>query len=700
MFLFLAAVAAGACSTSSNHAVLRQARDQNVLLVTIDTLRADALGCDGGPAHTPNIDRLAGTGARFTFAHAHTVVTLPSHASILTGEYPFQHRVRDNSGYRLPAGTETIATRLHNAGFATGAFVAAAPLDARYGLTPGFDLYDGRFDDGNGGASFTLAERPAPIVVARAMTWIQTQTRPWFAWVHVYEPHAPYRPPPPFDTQYAAQPYYGEVAAVDRALGPLFEIAARSPRSTVIVLTGDHGEALGDHGETTHGLFAYESTLHVPLIVAQTIGSAPAANGQSAGARGFVSDAPVRHVDILPTILDMLGMQAAADLPGHSLRTDADLTGAADRPSYFEAMSAMLDYGGAPLTGVLVGREKYLNLPIPELYDLASDPGEHRNLIDRPDAAARRRVFEARLSAFAAGVPGAPRAEDADAAARLRSLGYLSPGAAPKASYTEADDPKRLANIDRQLHEAVALGENGQLPDAIAGYKRALAERPGLTAAARHLAFAYWRVGDAPNAIGALQAARGSAPEDAGLSVQLATYLGAVGRRNEAIALLETAARGGTDMDALNALGLAYASVGRTADALGAFNASLRLDPDNAATHENIGAIQLDAGRPDNARTEFARAIELNPRSAQAHGGLALALMKQNDRVGAVGEWKKAVAIDPADFDALYNVGVQLARDGQTAEARRYLEQFARTAPPATYGRELRNVAALLHQQQ
>ncbi len=153
------------------------------------------------------------------------------------------------------------------------------------------------------------------------MTWIQTQTRPWFAWVHVYEPHAPYRPPPPFDTEYAARPYYGEVAAVDRALGPLFEIARRSPRSTVVVLTGDHGEALGDHDETTHGLFAYESTLHVPLIVAQT------GAGGSGGARGFVSDVPVRHVDILPTILDLLGMPAAADLPGHSLRTDADRQG-------------------------------------------------------------------------------------------------------------------------------------------------------------------------------------------------------------------------------------------------------------------------------------------------------------------------------------------------------------------------------------
>lgn len=206
IFLLTAVLAAGACSSPQNHASFGQARDQNVLLVTIDTLRGDALAIDGGPARTPNIDALAGSGVRFTFAHAHSVVTLPSHASILTGQYPFQHGVRDNSGYRLGADIETMATRLRKAGLATAAFVAAAPLDARYGLASGFDVYDGRFDDRGGGASFTLAERPATIVVARAMTWIQTQNRPWFAWVHIYEPHAPYRPPPPFDAEYRERP--------------------------------------------------------------------------------------------------------------------------------------------------------------------------------------------------------------------------------------------------------------------------------------------------------------------------------------------------------------------------------------------------------------------------------------------------------------------------------------------------------------
>ncbi|HMB80326.1 MAG TPA: sulfatase, partial [Vicinamibacterales bacterium] len=337
-----------------------QVQSRNVLLITVDTLRADALGCDGGPARTPNIDALAASGVRFTFAHAQAVVTLPSHASILTGLYPFQHGYRQNSGYRLTPGVQTLAARLKEAGLRTGAFVAAFPLDARFGLTPGFDIYDGRFDNVGSGAEFLLPERPATTVVARATEWIRASPEPWFAWVHVYEPHAPYRPPPPFDREYAANPYYGEVAEVDRALAPLLDLVrsgSSSARPTLVVLTGDHGEALGDHGETTHGLFAYESTLRVPLIITE-LGGAGGSDGAGraggSGRPGEVSDQPARHVDIMPTILDALALPVPAGLPGHSLRTRADRDGGAGRASYFEAMESMIDFGFAPLDGVLV----------------------------------------------------------------------------------------------------------------------------------------------------------------------------------------------------------------------------------------------------------------------------------------------------------------------------------------------------------
>ncbi len=670
---------------------LSQGADRNVLLITIDTLRGDALGCDGGPARTPNIDALAAGGLRFSFAHAQAVVTLPSHASILTGLYPFQHGYRENSGYRLTPGVQTLASRLKATGFSTGAFVAAFPLDARFGLTPGFDTYDGRFDDVGSGAEFLLPERPAPVVVDRAVRWIQQRDGRWFAWVHLYDPHAPYRPPPPFDREYAAQPYYGEVAAADQALGPLLGAARASPRSTLVVLTGDHGESLGEHGELTHGLFAYESTLRVPLIIAAVGGS-----DGSGGSRGSseLSDQPARHVDIVPTILDVLGIAVPAGLPGHTLRTRADRDGGAVRASYFEAMESTLDFGFAPLDGVLVGRDKFIRLPLPELYDLRADRTETINLFDR--AADRARVLTARLSDFHATAPGAPQPESPEVTARLRSLGYVSGSGAPKAQYGEADDPKRLVEIDRLMHEAVALDDEGKLGDGIARYRRILVARPAMMAASRHLAFDLWRAGDLPGAIAALRDALAVSPATPGAQIQLGTYLSEAGQTDAAIELLKLAVVAEPNLDALNALGIAYARKGRGAEALTTFARSLEIDPGNAMTFENIGAVHLDAGRLPDAKRAFEQAIASNAESSQAHAGLAMVAIRQGDRKTAISRWERAVTLQPSNFDALYDLSIQLAQDGQIAAATRYMEQFVRTAPRGQYGKDIDKLAAFL----
>ncbi|HJZ75862.1 MAG TPA: sulfatase-like hydrolase/transferase [Vicinamibacterales bacterium] len=671
---------------SERTADLAQSADRNVLLITIDTLRSDALSCDGGPARTPTIDAIADAGIRFTFAHAQAVVTLPSHASILTGLYPHQHGYRENAGYRLTPGTQTLATRLKANGFETGAFVAAFPLDARFGLTPGFDIYDGRFDDIGSGAEFLLPERPAPVVVQRAVDWIRARRGRWFAWVHLYEPHAPYRPAPPFDLEYAAQPYYGEVAAADRALVPLVDAVRASSRATLVVVTGDHGEGLGDHGEMTHGLFAYESTLHVPLIVADVSGTHRP--------RAEVSDAPARHVDIAPTVLDMLGLPVPQDLPGHSLRTRADREGGSTRASYFEAMESLLDFGFAPLDGVLVGREKYIRLPMPELYDLAADRGETVNLIDR--AAERVRALSARLEEFHATRPGAQQPESPDVTARLRALGYVSGSAPPKVYYTERDDPKRLVDIDRLMHEAVALDDERRLEDGIEKYRQILARRPDMIAAARHLAFDYWRTGNVAAAIDTLRVAFRATPPTAGAQIQLGTYLSEVGRFPEAIALLQQAVAAEPTLDALNALGIAFARSGRLRDALATFTRSLAIDPANAMTFENIGAVHLDAGQLGEARRSFEQAVASNPESSQGHAGLAMVAIRQGDRKTAIEEWERAVALQPENFDALYDLGIQLAQDGQLEAARRYLTQFVQTAPRGQYGKDIDKVAALL----
>ena len=682
---------------------LPQTSDQNVLLITVDTLRADALGCDGGPARTPNIDALAASGVRFSFAHSQAVVTLPSHASILTGLYPFQHGYRQNSGYRLTPGVQTLAARLKATGFQTGAFVGAFPLDARFGLTPGFDVYDGRFDNVGTGAEFLLPERSATVVVSRATQWIRGTHAKWFAWVHVYEPHAPYRPPPPFDREYASQPYYGEVAEVDRALAPLLDLVrngSSNGRPTLVILTGDHGEALGEHGETTHGLFAYEATLRIPLIMANAGGTGgsgeSAGSGGSGGSRrsGEVSDQPARHVDIVPTILDALALPVPAELPGHSLRTRADRDGGAARASYFEAMESMIDFGFAPLDGVLVGRDKYIHLPLPELYNLAADRAEATNLVDR--SAERARVLSARLTDFHAAIPGAPQAEAPEVTARLQSLGYVSGSAAPKTHYTERDDPKQLVAIDRRMKDAVTLDEEGSLAGAIRLYGEILKDRPDMMAASRHLAFDHWRVGALPAAIDTLRAALRAGPPTPGAQIQLGTYLMESGRAAEAIDLLRVAAAAEPSLDAWNALGIAYARAGRATDALATFARSLAIDPGNAMTYENIGTVHLEAGRLADAQRAFERATASNPDSSQAHAGLAVVALKSGDRKTAIAQWTRSVELQPSNFDAVYTLGMQLAQDGQVDAARRYLTQFVQHAPRGQYGSDIDNVSALL----
>ena len=669
--------------------------DQNVLLVTIDTLRADALGSYGGPAATPNLDRLAAGGARFEFAHAHAVVTLPSHASILTGLYPFEHGIHDNAGYRLPDDTVTLAAMLRAEGFATGAFVAAFPLDSQFGLDAGFDVYDDRFGHAEGPSDFTIAERPAEAVVAAARAWIEMQGGPWFAWVHLFDPHAVYRPPPPFDARYAASPYHGEVAYTDHALGPLLAAAAAAEggRRTFVVVTADHGESLGEHGERTHGLFAYEATLRVPLILAQLGGGDASA---VASDRGVVSDAPARHVDIVPSVLDALSLPAPPALPGRSLLDPAPAGAESEPLSYFEALSASLNRGWAPLRGVLAGRDKYIDLPLAELYDLRADPAESDNLV--AGRAGRARALAALLADVPASDPLDRRiAETAEVAERLQSLGYFRGSAPAKESYSADDDPKRLAHLDDAIHRGVDLFQRGRTREAIDAYRGVIAERPDLELAHRHLAFLHWSLGDAGEAIATLTRARDAGVASPAAAGQLGIYLAESGRADEAVPLLETLAAGERPaLDPLNALGIAYARRGDADRALRTFERVLALDPDSAMALENIGAVHVQRGDRAAAGEAFARAVELAPRSSRAHAGLGVVQLQDGDRPAALASWTRAVELDPANFDALFNLATELLNAGDLDAARPHLERFVRTAPPAFYADDIRRLAGVL----
>ncbi len=676
--------------SSSTPAILRTI-DQNILLVSIDTLRADALGSYGGRAATPNLDRLAREGLRFDFAHAHAVVTLPSHASILTGLLPFQHGVRDNAGYRLAAEVPTMATRLGAAGHEAGAFVGAFPLDSRFGLDAGFIVYDDRVGGSGQSSDFLIAERPAEAVVHAALQWLGDRTDPWFAWVHLFDPHAAYVPPAPFDRQYADAPYLGEVAYTDRTLGPLFDAVRRAPRPTLVIVTADHGEGLGDHGELTHGVLAYEPTLRVPLIVAQ-LGPGTQAMGRPGGLR-----LPARHIDLLPTVLDALALAPDPALPGLSLLPDADAVRAGmPRPSYFEAMSASLNRGWAPLSGVIADGQKYIQLPLPELYDLADDPDETAN---RADDAARVQAMARRLDALRASAPAPPDPVSPDVADRLRSLGYVVGRAAARPGYTADDDPKRLIGLDRAIHQGIDLYQRGRPEEAIDLYRTVIETRPSMLIAHRHLAFLHWMLGQVDAAIATLEHALTAGRPTLELQTQLGVYLAETGRAGDAVRQLEplAAARGSqAPIHLLNALGIAYARAGNPERALATFQALVGQDPDNAMGFENIGAAHLERGDLDDARIAFQRAVTITPTSSRAHAGLGVVWLRQGNRDPAIASWTRAVELDPQNYDALYNLGAELINAGRPAAARPYLERFVRSAPPAFYADDIHRLSQWL----
>jgi arylsulfatase A-like enzyme/Tfp pilus assembly protein PilF len=668
---------------------VRREAGLDVLLITIDTLRADALGAYGNAtAQTPWMDRLAAGGVRFARAHAHNVVTLPSHANILSGQYPLGHGVRDNNGFRFPAGTPTLAALLKARGYRTAAFVSAFPLDSRFGLDQGFDVYDDRLGGAETTTAFVMPERSGTDTVALARRWLdQPHEGPAFAFVHLYEPHFPYVPPEPLAARFGPNPYLGEVAAADAALEPLLRplLEGATPR-TLVVLTSDHGEGLGEHDELTHGVFAYESTLHVPLLLFAPRILKP----------GVVAE-PVRHVDVMPTILDALGLEPPAGLPGRSLLPLANGGAASPGNTYFEALSSSLNQGWAPLRGVVASDLKYVDLPLPELYDLAADPRESRNLAaSRPQDLDRMRSLLARARDGERGIERV--AEDAATLERLRALGYAAGGGdAAKERYTEADDPKRLIEVDRRAREVVRLYMAGDVEGALVQVKENIRQRPQMPQAWLHLAYLERKRGDLTAAVAAARKAFELRPMDAENVSLYAVYLTESGRAREAVAVLEPyMSRVEPDLDLLTAYGMGLTAVGRGQDALAAFERARRLDPSNPMVLVNIGTVFLMAGDRGRARQAFEGALDIDTRVARAQNSLGVIAAQEGRLDEAIERWKRAVALDPRDYQTLFNLGSVLRNQGREAEARPYLESYLASAPRALEARDIARVRAWL----
>lgn len=630
----------------------------SVLLVTIDTLRADRVGAYGHTqAMTPALDALAARGVRFADATAHAPLTHPSHAAIMTGRYPGAFGIRLNGMTPLPAEATTLAERFRAAGYATGAVVASVILDEAYGMGQGFESYDDRIAAPAGGdVALSSLQRRAGEVTDRALAWLASRSAPggrslgeggkregWFLWVHYYDPHLPYDAPKlGTGRNFQNRPYDAEVAYVDQQLARL--LRGVDTARTVVAVTSDHGEALGDHGEGDHGYFLYDATLHVPLIIA----------GPGIGPR--VVTEQVRLIDVAPTVLDLAGIGDRSAYDGESLR--GLMHGAARReipPSYAESWYPKLHFGWSELRSLRVGEWKHIAAPKPELYDLRTDPGELKNVIAARGSVAARMAADMQkiTSGFDARAAEAPAAApDADAVARLRALGYVG-SMAPTASAAGGDDPKdRLGDYlayRMQFNRALGLlSRSAGLPTEAARVRMAAeagALLQGLVKRNVRAYEAHLYLGQAYAAQKKFDAALGEFDASSLLNPQNAQ----------------------PHFEAAKA----FAAKGDTAGAVTRAGRGLALDPQSFYGHYTLGTIRLRANQPTEAAPALARAVALNPDDPRARANLAEAAMRTRALALARDQYEKLVELKYRLPETHFNLGV-------IAEARRDIDAARR----------------------
>jgi arylsulfatase A-like enzyme/tetratricopeptide (TPR) repeat protein len=667
----------------------------NLLVVTVDTLRADrvgAFGYEGG--RTPVMDGLAARGILCSRAFSHVPLTLPSHSTIFTGLLPLSHGVRDN-GERLGPEPATLAEIARSRGYATAAVVGAFPLDSRFGLNRGFETYDDLYGSRNRVRDMAFVERRAEEVNRKAEEWVAAHgDRPFFLWVHYFDPHAPYTPPPPFDREFAGREYDGEIAYADACLGRLFAALEGHGHAddTLIVVTSDHGEGLGAHEEKTHGIFIYDATLHVPLIIA----------GPGVRARGRNVAEEVGLVDILPTICDLMGWPVPQGLPGRSLAPAA--SGARPEQAleaktvYIESMAPLLSRNWAPLRGVRTTRWKYIDAPTPELYDLSADPGETVNVHgDRPETASRlRHEMEALVEGQPppAGDAGLP-ALDRESRQKLRSLGYIGSGAAPASA--PRPDPKTMILYDNLLSDAINASETGRLEQADVIYKDILRDQPDYTIAYDYAAYNLTKMGRGNEAIRLLEEAdkRGLGTDQ--ILAHLGLYYQEAGRLEDSIRALERSLALNPDVsESHNDLGVTLFKSGRIEEAVAAFEKALTLDPHDALAMNNLGNCHLAGKNYEQAEKLYAAAIAVDERLASARNGLAAVLYRRGRIEEAVKAWESSLAIDPTQAEALYNLGRVCLRLGRKEEALRLFELFVRHASPLRDAADIEEVKGVV----
>jgi arylsulfatase A-like enzyme/Tfp pilus assembly protein PilF len=624
---------------------------RHVVLVTVDTLRADRVGVYGGPADTtPNLDRIAREGAFARHASAHVPLTRASHATLLSGQLPWQHGIRDNTSPGELPPAPLLAEVLKAQGFRTAAFVSSIVLSPQAGLGRGFDEFSDEMPAPAGARFIHTLQRRGEDTLARARPWIEANhgRGRLFVWVHFYEPHDPYEPPPPFAARFADRLYDGEVAYADELVGQLDATLARLGLrdDTLLVVTSDHGEGLGEHGETLHGFFVYETTLAVPLILRGP--------GIRAGTR---LGGTVGLIDVYRTVLDLAGVALPAGVRAGGRSLAPALRGGAEpreEPVYAESLVPLLHFGWSDLRVLREGRWKYIQAPRPELFDLATDPGEKDNRASAERArasafqAALGRLLDEERRAASAGPPGAVPVELLE---KLGALGYVG-GAAPAQTSTPGADPKdriadfRLANA-LMREGLVALNEKDFARSA-AQFSQLL--RRGIVSFEAHL--------------------------------YLGRALLGLGRPGEAARHFEEAVRRAPALaDGWRSLASARLALGRRTEAREAYERALPLAPKDARLRVQLGELLRDLGRPAEATTRLKEAVALDPADASAWNSLGMTLGGSGHLPEAEAAFREAVERNPRNHRYAFNLGLILLRQDRRADARPYFEQALKLEP-------------------
>jgi arylsulfatase A-like enzyme/tetratricopeptide (TPR) repeat protein len=668
----------------------RGAARPNVLLVTLDTARADRIGAYGySNARTPALDGLAERGVLFEQAATVAPLTQAAHASLFTGMYPTWHGVRVNGSTALGQAQLTLAEVYRSNGYATAGFVGAFVLDGRWGLNQGFQHYDDSFDLAEyKHLDLGSVQRPGNLVVDSALGWLGAHEQaPFFAWIHLYDPHAPYEPPEPLRSAFAGRGlgglYDGEIAFADEQVGRLLAWlrASRLEERTIVVVVGDHGEGLGSHGEGTHGYFIYDYAQHVPLILAAPL----------PGQRGVRVASQVSTVDVLPTLLTLSGIDPPAHVHGRSL------VGAMRRPrkaraafAYGESMSPSLQYGWAPLQSLRGERYKLIQAPQPELYDLVADPGETTNVIARHGGVAEemRQRLERLVSETSRGAP-APEAADLDKATleSLASLGYVGALAASHPKPARLADPKDKLPVYAAVQHAGERIMSGDYVAAAASLEQALDAEPGMPQALLLLGTAYSELGRKREAKAQFDRVLADDPGSVQALIGVANLLEEQGRTREVIALCKrTLSIDERNTQAYALLGEVQAGLGRPKQALGYFEKAVVIQPKLTQNRLNLAAALVETASYDRARTELTEILGRYPRFPLAQYNLGLLLEQQGRLDEARAAYAAELAAYPREWKARFNLGRVLYRLGNWPAAIAEMREVVKLAPGRAEG--------------